>query len=78
VLFSSGSSSCVTNDFKLETRFMPHNVPGIYFMGGLANQAPFADGQLCIAAGATASSAMRRPRPPDRTASWRSGPEWSA
>ena len=53
VLFSSGSSSCVTNDFKLETRFMPHNVPGIYFMGGLANQAPFADGQLCIAAGAT-------------------------
>jgi len=53
VLVSSGSSSVAVNDFKLETRFLPPNVPGIYFMGGLANQTPFADGQLCIAAGAS-------------------------
>ncbi len=51
VLSACGSSSVSTDDLILETRWLPPNLPAIFFMGGTNNGVPLGNGQLCLGPG---------------------------
>ncbi len=51
VLSACGSASVAADDLVLETRWLPPNLPAIFFMGGSASGVPFGDGRLCLSSG---------------------------
>ncbi len=52
VLSACGTASVAADDLRLETRWLPPNLPAIFFMGGASNGVPFGDGRLCLSSGA--------------------------
>ncbi len=64
VLSACGSGSVASDDLVLEARWLPPNLPAIFFMGGASTGLPFGDGRLCLSAG---SAGVYRYLPPQST-----------